>query len=96
VTVAVRVAGRESFWTSGMYSVMTKQWMWYRQDWTPRSPIASNTFRGWENNAEPAPTSALESCLVIDVDPDKGDIYWRNALCVQPNYYICEIPKICY
>jgi len=79
-----------------MYSVMTKQWMWYRQDWTPRSPIASNTFRGWQYNVEPTPTSPLNACLLININPDTGDIYWRNEWCVEPNYYICEIPKICY
>lgn len=88
--------GSETFWTSGMYSTTTQRWMWYRQDWTPRSPIASNTYRGWRNNAEPRPTSDLEACLVIDVDADTGEIYWRNDICIYQNYYICEIPKICY
>jgi len=89
-------SGRETFWTSGMYSVTKRQWQWYRQDWTPRSPIASNTFRGWRNNAEPRPTSELDSCLIIDVDAETGDMYWRNDICISQNYYICEIPKICY
>jgi len=88
--------GGETFWTSGMYSTVTGQWMWYRQDWTPRSPIASNTFRGWRNNAEPRPTSDLEACLVVDINTDSGDTYWRNDICIFQNYYICEIPKICY
>jgi len=79
-----------------MYSTMTRQWMWYRQDWTPRAPIASNTFRGWRNNAEPRPASELEACLVIDVDADTGEIHWGNDICIYQNYYICEIPKICY
>jgi len=77
-----------------MYSVLTKQWMWYRQDWTPRQPIASNTFRGWRNNAEPRPISQLDACLVIDVGAD--NIYWRNHICISQKFYICEIPKICY
>jgi hypothetical protein len=88
--------GMETFWTAGMFNLQTKQWMWYRQDMTPRVTIAANSYRGWMNNDEPTPTSDIDTCLVLTVDNTKEDSYWVKNICFLQNYFICEIPKQCY
>jgi hypothetical protein len=88
--------GIETYWTAGMYDMDGEMWMWYRQDMTPRAAIAANSYRGWRNNQEPKPTSEIDTCLVLKIDTIKEESYWDKNICFSQNYFICEIPKMCY
>lgn len=80
----------EVFWTRGMYSVRSGDWLWYLEQEGTKEQMDYLNFID-----DDFYKIGGERCLALNIDYTNHIAYWTSERCGAQHYVLCETPKKC-